>query len=483
MKELVRRTIAEYGLFSPGDRVVVGVSGGPDSLALLHLLRALSDELQITLVVAHLNHRLRGAASEAEAEFVADVARDWGLPARVQSHDVAALAREQGRSIEEAGRSARYAFFAAVAAEAGAGVVAVGHNADDQAETILMHLLRGAGLAGLRGMAPNVQGLRFMAQPGRSQADTSNLKLVRPVLEVTRAEIEAYCKENGLSPRADMSNDDSTFFRNRLRHEVIPYLEGLNPNLRTVFRRMAESITDDYALLQTYVRAAFAQVAQVEEGAVVFEREKWTALHPALQRGTLRAAVERLRTNLRDIDWTHVEAARRVAREKETGAMAILPDGLVLVVSYDTFTIGDQGHATVPDMPLLNVDSLVLAIPGRTPLPGSDWVVVAQVVSETPGAANRWTAWLDYERVGHHIILRRRRPGDRFEPSGLGNSKSLHEFMIDAKIPRMARDRVPLLASDEQVVWVCGWRVDERAKVTPETRQMLRVAFEKTEQA
>ena len=278
----VRQYAQRYRLFSPGETVVVGVSGGPDSLCLLHLLRRLAPELRLWLHVAHLHHGLRGAEADADAAFVAELADCWGLPCTVGRADVAALAREAGLSLEEAARQARYRFLAGVAEAGGAATLAVGHNADDQAETVLMHFLRGSGAAGLRGMLPRtplddyrllqaatipiasghrVTALRsprwrqvfvvysWTAQPlavSGADGDASDpppspgprvpasprLHLVRPLLSISRAEIEAYCAEYRLAPRTDRSNEDTIFFRNRLRHELLPLLETYNPGIR-----------------------------------------------------------------------------------------------------------------------------------------------------------------------------------------------------------------------------------------------------------
>jgi tRNA(Ile)-lysidine synthase len=468
----VRATIAQHKLVEPGDTVVVGVSGGPDSLALLHALRALRAELGIALHVAHLNHRLRGDESDADAQFVAQLAREWQLPATIEARDVAALARERKLSVEEAARHARYAFLAQVAQRVGARVIAVAHNADDQVETVLMHLMRGAGLAGLRGMQY------------KSQIPNSQFHLVRPLLDVQRVEIESYCKQHYLKPRFDRSNLDTTFFRNRLRHEVLPFLEKLNPNLRRVLLRAARAIADDYDFLHAQARDAFARVAREEGGAIVFDRAAWRALHPALQRGTLRAAVQRLRGDLRNIDWTHVEDARRVALEKPTGAQATLPDGLMLTVGYDDFIVADAARAAhFPDLPLLRVERLPLPAQGVAALPDSDWVVETRVLDRRVETSDRWSALLDFEKCRGEIFLRRRCAGDRFQPAGMDrHTKLLSEFMIDAKIPRDARDALPLLVVGDQIAWVCGWRVDARAHTTAATRQFLQITFRKREQ-
>ncbi len=488
MQDKVRETIERNKLCFPGDQVVVGVSGGPDSLALLHVLRALQHDLAISLHVAHLNHQLRGADADADAEFVAGLAREWNVPATIETRDVAAAAREGRQSVEQAARQARYAFFAEVATRLGARRVAVGHNADDQVETVLMHFLRGAGLAGLRGMSYDSGLPPAAVQVGEGQRDkpegedrSAEVRLVRPLLDVTRVQIDAYCQAHALTPRLDRTNLDTTLFRNRLRHEVLPYLEALNPNLRTVLRRMSRALADDYDLIQSQVDQAHARVARVEEDAVVFALGPWRALHPALQRGTLRAAVRELRRDLRNIDWTHIEDARRVALEKGAGTQATLPDGLALVVGYGEFSIADAARPQPPlDLPLLNVERLVLPVPGAVMLPESTWRVETAVESELADRTNRWTAWLDRDRVVGELALRRRRPGDRLQPAGLhGHYKSLNEFMIDARIPRRVRDRLPLLVAGDQLLWVCGWRVDERVRVTPATRQVLRVTFRK----
>lgn len=460
----VRSTISEHALFAPGDKVVIGVSGGADSLALLHALVSLRDELHISLHIAHLNHQLRGAEAQADAEFVARLARDWNLPSTVETRDVAAWAREHRLSLEEAGRQVRYHFLGEVAAQVRAQTIAVAHNADDQVETVLMHFLRGAGLAGLRGMEYKVP---------------LAISLVRPLLDVPRREIETYCRENGLTPRWDPSNEDTTFFRNRLRRDVIPYLENLNPNLRQVILRTARVVQDDYDFLQSQVRDAYTWIARKEGGEIVFALAPWRALHPSLQRGTLRMAVQELKRDLRDVDWTPVKDARRIALEKETGAQATLPGGLMLTLGYGELTIGDPQLASpLPDLPLLHVERVELAVPGVVSLRDSNWQVVTTLSSRLQ-PADRWSAAFDLDKCQLPLALRRRSAGDRFRPAGMQGHKSLHEFMIDEKIPRAARDRLPLLVAGDRILWVCGWRVDETARVTENTQKVVTVAFTK----
>jgi len=469
----VRETIAKYEIFNPGEKVVVGVSGGPDSLCLLHLLNRLPKELGITLHVAHLHHALRGEEADEDARFVERLATTWGFPATVEKRDVPAYAEREKLAIEEAARQVRYTFLAEVAERVEASSVAVGHNADDQVETIIMHWLRGAGTAGLRGMRP-VQEWPLPA---------IDLRLVRPLLEIPREEIEAYCQEHGLRPRFDRSNLDTTYYRNRIRHELLPLLEKYNPNIREVIRRAALVIADDHDYLAREGQRAWEKVTREMEGALVFDLQAWEELHPSLQRQLLRQAIRNLRSDLRNIDWVHIEEARRAIGEKPAGTAVTLPRGLTLFRSYDTFVIGDT-HPT-PEMPLIE-EEMKIAVPGRSPLPEGIWEVVTEVLVGEEGKEEAfknqapWRGYLDLDQAGRDLILRGRKPGDRFQPLGMGGqSKPLQEFMIDAKIPHHIRDRVPLVVSPQNIVWVAGYRIDERARVTERTERVLKICFQK----
>jgi len=493
----VRHTIDRYGLLPAEETVIVGVSGGPDSLCLLHVLNRLRGEYCIELHVAHLNHKIRGREADADAAFVARLAEEWGLPCTVEASDVPALARKKKLSLEEAARRARYAFLAEVAKQVGAKRIAVGHNADDQTESVLMHWLRGAGLAGLRGMLPAISlsdyrllegedGRQYNGQGEFNGQKPYPFTLIRPLLEVTRAEIKAYCAEHNLQPRFDRSNLDTTYYRNRLRHELIPYLEDYNPGIREVVRRSARVIADDYAYLRAELDRFWPQVVISESDTVIkFDLAAWQSLPTSFQRSTLRQAIHRLRHSLRNINWIHVEDARVALLEKPAGTQVTLPQGLMLTMSYQTFTVADEGYVELPtDLPLLAVDSLPLAIPGTTQLPESPWRVEARLLSRSelpPGwedNQDHWQAFLDHDVAGSELILRRRQPGDRFQPLGLGGGQTtLREFMINVKIPAQWRLMVPIVVSLQHIVWLAGWRVDERARVTASTGRVLHLRF------
>jgi tRNA(Ile)-lysidine synthase len=393
---------------------------------------------------------------------------------------------------------------------------------------VLMHWLRGSGLAGLRGMLPatrleemrleigdwKLEDGRWRLETGswklEASSPTSNLPrpapacrpgqagasqggqsltLIRPLLDIPRADVEAYCAAHELQPRFDRSNLDTTYYRNRLRHDLLPILETYNVNIRQVLRRSAAVVAADYDLLREQLEVAWKRVVRGEsDQAVTFDLDDWRALPPSLQRSTLREAIHRLRRALRNIDFVHVENAVEILSDGLTGDQATLPQGLMLTIGYDTFTVAGEDYRALPDLPLLSGgEALPIALPGRTRLPGMAWTLRAEVLPRVKvpdaalAAARGWRAHLDAAVVGESPALRVRRAGDRFCPLGMGGrGKRVNEFMINEKIPAAWRDHVPLLiGADGQVAWVCGWRLDERARVTAGTQQVAWLHFER----
>jgi tRNA(Ile)-lysidine synthase len=438
--------------------------------------------LDIQVYAAHLNHLLRGADADADAQFVAQQAAEWGIPCTTEARDVRAFASDHKIAVEEAARQLRYAFLAHVAWANHATHIAVAHNADDQSETVLMHWLRGAGLAGLRGMLPATRfsDLRIASL----KQETSDLWLVRPLLDTPRAEIERYCHQHNLSPRFDRSNLDTTLFRNKLRHELLPYLEReYKPGLSRILRRSARVIRDDYDLLCTLRDRAWDEIVQrASDQAVVLDRTAWRALHPALQRATLRQAARHLRQTLRDINYVHIQSALEIGQQGHTGNRATLPGGIQLAVGYDTLTLADTAYLPDPGFPALPApgrdvpERFSLDVPGTTRLPDRVQVRIELIPRQALQANWRqnddlWCAYLDASVLGQELYLRRRRAGDRFHPLGMRTqSKLVSDLLVNEKVPAEWRDRVPLLVrADDSILWVCGWRVDERARIREST--------------
>ena len=446
--------------------IVVAVSGGPDSLALLLLLAQLKQVLALTLHVAHLDHGLRGKEARSDALFVEETASDLGLPATLGEEDVKSYRAGRGLSLEEAAREVRYSFLSRVAAEQGAVSVALGHTADDQAETALMHIIRGSGLTGLAGMSP----LSYWP----SSRHKERIALLRPLLDASREETETYCRWNGVTPREDLTNRSLQFTRNRMRLELLPFLKNYNPRIRDALLRLSASAAQDQDYILGEAIQAMAKLTTADGKIVRIERRSFASLHPAIKRHLLRLVYQELTGSAGGLEHSHVEDMVRVS-EGGAGRSVDLPSGLVFTVDYDSLSLNanDRSGVALPPLPY----EYPLSVPGDTRLPG--WTVAARLLSygEVPLDAGAYTAHLDSERVGEALIVRGRRPGDRFTPFGLDGSKKLQDFMVDVRISANARDGVPLVVSGEGIVWVVGHRIAHWARVMQDTKEVLELEF------
>jgi len=444
--------------------LLVAVSGGPDSVCLLHILVKLREELNLRLHVAHLNHQLRGAESEADARYVSALSHRLSIPATVEQRDVKAYQARQRLSLEEAAREVRYTFLAQVARSIGASQAAVGHTTDDHIETILMHLIRGTGTRGLRGLQPC----------SRWQSSGNSLTIIRPLLQVSRQETADYCHRHRLKPQIDTSNLSPSPLRNRIRHQLLPLLESYNPRAAEALLRTARIAADDLAFMDKEITRLWDKITQKQENTITLDKEKLLELPSALKRHLLRTTIENLLGNLKDIETRHIEEIMD-ALTKSAGKRLSLPGGLIFTIEYDRYLIGPDPAALAP-LPMLRGESQ-LKIPGETLLPG--WRVEAAILPpESTKDAGDYKAYFDFDKTGSRIIVRSCQTGDRFQPLGMSQPKKLGEFMIDAKIPRAWRQRVPIVCSPSQILWVVGWRIDERVKVTDRTQQILCLKFE-----
>ncbi len=471
----------------PTDTLLVAVSGGPDSLCFLHILWRLADEADgPALHVAHLDHGFRGEQSAAEARFVADTAATWGIPATIEYHDVAAFAATHHQNRQAAARVVRYTFLARVACACGAAALAVAHQADDQAETVLLHLLRGAGPAGLRGMRAVVPWHEWAPPPATPCPVTTAPPLLRPLLDTTRAEIDHYCATHQLTPQHDPSNTAPRYTRSRIRADLLPHLANYNPHSIAALGRTASICADDYAYMQAQLAAHWSTVAEEHPDLVCFRGAPWRALHPALQRYALRKAVLHL-TGSNEPGYEQIEAGRE-ATQQRTGYRCSLGRGLLLQVVDDGFVVAHEHippwRAAAPQhddaaIPQLASDALALVVPGTTPLSDTWYASISYHQPDTLPHEHPW-CWgvaLDADRLGAPLLLRRRRPGDRFRPAGGPGSRRLQDFFVDQKVPRHLRGAWPLLATPEHIVWVAGLRADARFQATAATCRIVWVAL------
>lgn len=452
---LMVQAVRPFPLTIASGKLLVGVSGGADSLALLHLL---GQQLGANrLVVGHLNHQLRPEADE-EANFVRETAASWHIPCIVKSVAVADLAKQSNLSLEAAGRLARYRFLAETAEIVNADAVVVGHHADDQAETVLLHLLRGSGSGGLRGMQA------VSVVPGREQ-----VVLLRPFLTISRTEIEAYCARHGLQYQHDASNEDVQFARNRIRHELLLLLQTYNPQIYTNLQQLAAITADEFAALQ----AAFSQIwpeLLVDQGEnwLFLDRAKFVAQRVAWQRLALRRAVQELRPFISEIGFATIELARELILAQKSGTQATLPGNLAVRVGADRLFFGAVDVGALGLVPqLVNDGAVPLPVPGKVAL-ANGWVVEAKWADGVSAVEIQQNEELgrSFVAVSGDLWVRPFQPGERFQPLGMGGqSQKIADLLSNRKVDRDLRPLWPIVASADHPVWIVGLQMDERARV------------------
>ena len=472
VERAVSDSLRRAGVLKPGDTVVVAVSGGADSLCLLYALRRLSSELRCSLHVAHLDHMLRGAESQQDAEFVTAQAHLLGLPCSVDARDVAAYRLARRCSLEEAAREVRYAFLREVASGVGARAVLTGHTRDDAVETIMLHILRGAGVHGLRGLEPVAT---YPSSGGESATPGAPL-LVRPLLRVSRREVKEYCDALGLEPREDASNDSVEYLRNRIRSELLPSMRELNPRVDEALLRLSALASEDDEQLVYTTAKRWDSLATESADSVSIELSGFLESSPAIQSRLVLSAMVRLNGCVRDVSSEHVMSVRDLARNS-VGKQVDLPSGIVWRRETSNLTAFRRSALQAKEAPTMPVEPVELPVPGQVVLPVGRITARAAAPGEAVDSLDPFVVCVDEAATGDSLLVRRRRPGDRFRPLGMQNDKKLQDFMVDAHIAAGVRDWIPVVCSPSGIVWVAGWRIDERAKVTPDTRGVVRLEF------
>lgn len=446
----VRAFIRQHRLFTSGETVVVGVSGGADSVCLLRML-AMLEELQLRLVAVHLNHSLRGREADADEDFVRDLAAELGIPFESARCDVKELAAGAGLSLEEAGREARYRFFAEVAERHGATKTALAHHAGDQAETVLMRLIRGAGSDGLAAM-------RSLTDDGR----------VRPFLAVSREEIESWLTERGFSWREDASNADTAFLRNRIRHELLPLLQTYNPAAVERLRRSAEILAEESALLDRLAQKRADRLLTPVHGGIALDLASFAEEPRALRLRLLREAFRRSAGSLAHLDFDHLERVDALALSRKTTGELHLPGGVRVVKWYTRLVFF---------LKTLRSSPWELDIPGcgEYLLPsGALFTVTEAPIPSNPADFPPDSTCFDADLVPFPWQVRSFAAGDRFVPLGTAGTRKVKRVLIDTKIPAELRGDIPLLTDGKgTIIWICGVRRSAHALVTPSTSKMV----------
>ncbi|MGE5642621.1 MAG: tRNA lysidine(34) synthetase TilS [Byssovorax cruenta] len=448
--------------------VIAGVSGGPDSLCLMSVLR----KAGFRVIVAHFNHKLRPDA-DADANTVEQTASRLNLVSVIQSGDVRAFADAEKLSIEEAARILRYRFLMEQAHHFHAQAVAVGHTADDQVETVLMHFIRGAGMVGLKGMSYRTIVRTFDPE----------IPIVRPLLDMWREETVVYCATNGFRPRHDPSNASLDFLRNRLRHLLMPTLESYNPRFREALWRTSRSLAGDYEILSDLLDNVWKEcVVQENEQFIAFHSTALNKQSLALQRNLIRRAMERLQPGEAEISFVTLERAADFISDSHakgrmdlSGDLHLVREGVLIYVVSGEAILPIERWPQMPDE-----NTVALKMPGSVMLSGDwkltceRWNIASLALEQAKSNDDPFQVWLDARVISDALELRVRKDGDRFEPLGMGGHEmKLSDFFINVKLPQRARDRWPLLCMGEKVIWVPGYRPAHSFRLTESTRQAL----------
>ncbi len=449
----VQETIQEHDMLKIGDLVVVGVSGGPDSIALIHLLCRLRQDYKLSIWVAHLNHELRREAGE-EAELVKSFASQLKVPVVLDSLNVALFAKQKKISLEMAAREIRYKFFERVGRKVGATKIALGHTASDQIETLLMRLIRGAGLDGLAGIPP------------------TRGKIIRPLISAFREEIEKYCQIYNLYPCRDSSNQELSFFRNKIRLRLIPFIaREYNSQFNQVLFRTANILREERKCLNEVVEETLKKlILEKNNGQIVIDAEKLlSSLSLALQRRVIRKLIQEVKGDLKNISFIHIDKILKLKSDKGTKIIN-LPGDILVKREYSKLVIkkGEQESLSFFSP---------LAVPGKTILSHPGFLFESGLSCEKSSyfSLDSYCIQLDWNKLPGSLFLRGRKKGDKFQPLGMKGEKKLKDFFIDLKVPCQQRDKVPILVSGERIVWVVGYRIDDRFKVDEHTNKILRI--------
>ncbi len=465
LEEKVAGFIRANGLFAGGECILLAVSGGADSIALLHVMRRLTSDgiIGAELFCAHINHQLRGRESEGDETFVAEQARELGLPVTSRGVDVTAYAKEHRLSIETAGRQVRLACLAEIAQAQGCAWIATGHQRDDNAETVVQRLRRGTGFRGLGGIWP-------------ARRLDGNLRLARPLLCSTRAEIVAYLQTRNLRWREDHTNADCTYTRNYVRHRLLPALQSQSTgSLADTLTELAASAGRLHQRVSEQAKRATSTIVRCTGDAVSIDTEALAALPQIVAVELIRLQLPRLGGGERDLTRRHYENILQLAHQPPGKHMLTLPGGLSVRTEHGNLILQPRQPANRYEG---SVQSVALDIPGMASFAGH--TVEARILGRAEIETTKierdkspFLEYLDLDRVGRPLVVRRRRPGDRFRPLGLAGEKKVGKFLTAARVPAKVRENVLVFDDGQKIVWVCPVRICEQVKVTERTQRIL----------
>lgn len=452
-------TIKRYNLIEKGDKIVLGLSGGPDSVCLLHILNRLKEVLDIEVYAAHLNHQIRGIEAQKDALYVSQLCESLGITFFVKSINVPQYCKENKLSLEEGARKLRYEMFFEIKEKLNADKIAIAHNMNDQAETVLMRMMRGTGLQGLKGI-------------DYIRDDV----IIRPILEVERSEIEAYCEEHKLNPRIDATNLENIYTRNKIRLELIPYMrDNFNSNITEAIVRMSNSLRNDNDFIEEEALKKFKEVAFINGYNLEIKLDKYIKLHKSLKSRIIRHGIKYILGDTNFIDQKHIEEIIELESKNKIDKKIVLPRGLFV-------------YRQVNKLVFTTKEIVVEEVEFSYDIPKNGFVKIneANIIVETETMPiNRYKAlkkdkslkWFDCNKIEGGITVRSRKSGDKIKLS-MG-SKKLKELFIDLKIPKEERSKIPVLQDESGILCVGNLRSSEAYKVDKTTKEVLKICFKK----
>lgn len=465
MIDKVLNYVKKYNMIQSGDKILVALSGGPDSVCLLHILYSLRKTLNIELYAAHVNHCLRGKDADDDEQYVRDLCNELGVKVFTQKFNVEKYGEEKGLSCEMAGREVRYKYFNELRKKYNIQKIALAHNANDQAETLLMRIMRGTGVEGLCGIRP-----------------VRDKIYIRPILGRTRKEIESYCENIGLKPRIDKTNLECIYSRNKVRLEIIPYMEqNFNKDVVAALNRLGEIMQGENELLKEISKECYEKYCYKEQNRVIIRKEAFHNENENLLARIIRNALYKLKGNMYNFEKNHVRGVIEIGRNS-TGTRTMLPNdvvaynnyGDVYIYSKEDFenSLGNNSKAKQEEI-FLSDDSVVCISNIKISLE----IIPKEEVNLTESST--YTKFFDYDNINGDKKIRYRQEGDTFNPLGMKGNKSLKKMFVDMKVPREKRNEVPLVCFGEDIAWIVGYRVSEKYKVTDKTKQVLKIKIER----
>lgn len=445
----VKATIKKHSMLREKDRVLAGLSGGPDSVCLLLLLNQLKDEYKLDLHAIYIDHGLRPEEIPAEIKFCKKLCENLNISFITKSVDVISYAKELGLNKQEAARELRYKAFDEIALEKGANKIAIAHNADDQAETFFMRILRGSGQKGLSGIPP----LRG--------------KIIRPLIEIERNEIEEFLKSSSQSYVVDSSNIKKDYFRNWLRLSVMPEFQRKNPDLINTISRMSDIIREEDNYLELIVTKTLMKlIPKKTDKTIELFLVPLENMDRVILRRVLRRAIDAVK-GLRGISFIHIEDIIGLIKNGDSGDRLYLPKGIRVIKGYSTLIL-------TSDLPV-KLGTYSLEVPGEVILREAGILIKSSIEEHRAEgkAQEKSVAIFDADKVKAPLTIRARKNGDFFYPAGFGKKKKLQDFFVDEKVPRDERDKVPIILSGEEIIWIAGYRGDERFNITSDTKKIV----------